>query len=334
MAWEKGFLLQQRLTKVGWILTAALVSASCRSASVDHWTSLPGWDIDGAQVVSWHSENAAFGQDFALEASGLAVSDRFLYLASEKYARVLQVGLSPEHQARSMVLDAPPHSELEGLALHDGTVYLCDEANAAVYSASLGDEEDFGASPDRRSIETRALTVEGVRVQGSKIGFEGIEVSPDGKVLFLLLERSGTIEHGCSSKIYRSRIRSGHLELEEWPLVVKLEDCAWRLTGLAWWGDGLLALKTQFPGRRYEVIQINPKNREWRVVLDLTDLLRSLGEQGWSNNVEGIAVAPDGSLWLVADNAVTGIVDDPLPPKADQKTLLLRIPPAGDGMYN
>jgi hypothetical protein len=82
------------------------------------------------------------------------------------------------------------------------------------------------------------------------------------------------------------------------------------------------------------VIQINPKNREWRVVLDLTDFLRSVANQGWSNNVEGIAVAQDGSLWLVADNAVTGIVDDPLPPRADQKTLLLRIPPAANRMYN
>jgi hypothetical protein len=45
-------------------------------------------------------------------------------------------------------------------------------------------------------------------------------------------------------------------------------------------------------------------------------------------------VAPDGSLWLVADNAVTGIVDDSLPPRANQKTLLLRIPPAANRMYN
>jgi hypothetical protein len=329
-----GVFLPKSFIHAVWVLCVALVGGGCRSAAVDHWTSLPEWSVDDAEIVSWHSENAAFGQDFALEASGLAVSDRFLYLASEKYARVLQVELSPDHQARAMVLDAPPHSELEGLALHEGTFYLCDEAHAAVYSASLGDEDDFGTSPDHRSIETRALTVEGVRVQGSKIGFEGIEVSPDGKVLFLLLERSGTIEHGCSSKIYRSRIRSGHLELEKWPLVVKLEDCDWRLSGLAWWGDGLLALKTQFPGQRYQVIQINPKNREWRVVLDLTDFLRSVANQGWSNNVEGIAVAQDGSLWLVADNAVTGIVDDPLPPRADQKTLLLRIPPAANRMYN
>ncbi len=334
MAGKPGFASPPRV--IGWSCVLIAVAAGVGCSSIVHyrWPSLPEWNIAGAEVVSWRPENPAFGQDAALEASGLAVSDRFLYLASEKYARVLQVELTGDHRARSMVLDAPPHSELEGLALYDGTVYLCDEANAAVYSAALGEEDDFGAGPGRRSIETRVLTVQGVRVQGSKVGFEGIEVSANGRVLYLLLERSGNPTNGCSSKIYRSMIRAGHLELEEWPLVVKLEDCAWRLTGLAWWGESLLALKTQFPGERYEVIQINPKSREWRVVLDATGLLRSLANQGWSNNVEGIAVAPDGALWLVADNAVTGIVDETLPPKGDRKTLLLRIPPAGGQMYN
>ncbi|MBD3853834.1 MAG: hypothetical protein IFJ96_03555 [Acidobacteria bacterium] len=49
--------------------------------------------------------------------------------------------------------------------------------------------------------------------------------------------------------------------------------------------------------------------------------------EGWSNNVEAIAVTGDGALWLVSDNAVTGIIDDDLPPPAESRTLLLRIPP-------
>jgi hypothetical protein len=58
-------------------------------------------------------------------------------------------------------------------------------------------------------------------------------------------------------------------------------------------------------------------------------LLRSLEARGWSNNVEGLAISPDGALWLVADNAVTGVIDDPLPPWIDVRTLLLRIPLRG-----
>ncbi|MCK5377412.1 MAG: esterase-like activity of phytase family protein, partial [Acidobacteria bacterium] len=119
-------------------------------------------------------------------------------------------------------LAVPPHSELEGVALHDGTLYFCDEANAAVYSAHLGDEQKLAVEPERRSIEARELIVQGVRVQGNKIGFEGIEVSPDGRLLYVLLERSGDEASGCSAKIYRQRNRKGYLELEEDPLEVVL----------------------------------------------------------------------------------------------------------------
>lgn len=301
---------------------------------MDSRVPLPTWDVDRAEVVHWRSDHPSFDQGFALEASGLAASQRFLYVASEKYARLLQIDLSPDPRARVTALAVPPHSELEGVALHDGTLYFCDEANAAVYSAHLGDEQKLAVEPERRSIEARELIVQGVRVQGNKIGFEGIEVSPDGRLLYVLLERSGDEASGCSAKIYRQRNRKGYLELEEDPLEVVLEDCTWRLTGLAWWGKRLLALKTQFPGERYQVVMIDPKSGEWRVVLELTEILRSLEEEGWSNNVEGIAVTSDGALWLVADNAVTGVIDERLPPRTDQRTLLLRIPLGGGGMYN
>jgi len=114
--------------------------------------------------------------------------------------------------------------------------------------------------------------------------------------------------------------------VEAEPLEIPLEDCAWRLTGLAWWRGRLLALKTQYPGERYEVVMIDLVSGNCRVVLEMTELLRSLEREGWSNNVEGIAVASDGALWLVADNAVTGVIDDPLPKPTDSRTLLLRIP--------
>jgi hypothetical protein len=48
--------------------------------------------------------------------------------------------------------------------------------------------------------------------------------------------------------------------------------------------------------------------------------------EGFNNNVEGVAVTPDGTLWLVSDNAWTLVVDDPEPPRSHEKTLLMRIP--------
>jgi hypothetical protein len=82
---------------------------------------------------------------------------------------------------------------------------------------------------------------------------------------------------------------------------------------------------------RYEVVSVDRETGDTRVLLDPTRLLRLLAREGWSNNVEGIAVSGDGSLWLVADNAVTGVIDEPLPPPGDSHTLLLRIPPSNSG---
>ncbi len=143
-----------------------------------------------------------------------------------------------------------------------------------------------------------------------------------------MLERSGTEETGCVSRIWNLHRTNGALRTDGDPLDVQLDDCTWRLTGLAWWEGGLIALRTQYPGMRYEVVTVDLQTGDTAVLLDPTKLLRLLAREGWSNNVEGIAVSGDGSLWLVADNAVTGVIDEPLPPLGESSTLLLRIPPA------
>ena len=172
----------------------------------------------------------------------------------------------------------------------------------------------------------RSSTLEGVAVRGGKIGFEGIEVDENDGTVYLLLERSGTEETGCVSRIWDLHRTPDGLRADGDPIEVQLEDCTWRLTGLAWWKGGLIALRTQFPGMRYEVVTVDLQTGDTAVLLNPTKLLRMLAREGWSNNVEGIAVSGDGSLWLVADNAVTGVIDDPLPPPGDSRTLLLRIP--------
>ena len=208
------------------------------------------------------------------------------------------------------------------------SLVLCDEAHAAVYEISAEAVAGFLEAPSSRIVEARQLVLEGVGVTGGKIGFEGIETNPRNDGIYLLLEREGNPETGCVSKIFSLRHGTDRLVSDAEPLVVELDDCYWRLTGLAWWGERLIALKTQFPGERYEIVAVDLSTGESAVVLEMTPFLRSLGGAGWSNNVEGLAVADDGSLWLVADNAVTGVIDDPEPPRIESRTLLVRIPPS------
>ena len=313
--WATLFLL---LTSVG----------GCRSAAGPERKPTPPWNIARAEVVRWHADDPYFAQEFAIEASGLAASGRYLWVSSEKYGGLLLIDLSGRPYVKTIRVGVPKHAELEGVALVDGGVLLCDEAHAAVYEVSIDNEQQTFAFPPAKALPVEALTLEGVAVRGGKIGFEGIEVDDEDGTVYLLLERSGTEETGCVSRIWNLHRTATGLRADGDPIEVALEDCTWRLTGLAWWNKQMIALKTQFPGMRYQVVTLDLQTGDTVVLLDPTKLLRLLAREGWSNNAEGIAVSGDGSLWLVADNAVTGVIDDPLPPRGESRTLLLRIPPS------
>jgi uncharacterized protein YjiK len=311
------------------LLIAVAVGVGCKTTAPQPEAPRPAWDVDRAEAIRWRASDPAFGQDFALEASGLAASGGRLYVPSEKYSRILVIDQTADAGARVIRLEVPRHSELEGIAVVEGALLLCDEAHAAVYEVPIGDEAHHDRVGASEPWKAKTLPFADLDIRGGKIGFEGIEIGPEDGRMYVLLERSGSEATGCMSRIYRVRRAGDKLVTDLEPLEVELADCAWRLTGLAWWEGRLIALRTQFPGERYEVVAIDLTTGAAEVVLELTEVLRSLAKNGWSNNVEGVAVTDDGSLWLVADNAVTGVIDNPLPPPNDDATLLLRIPPTG-----
>ena len=302
------------------IVVLAMCASGCRTSQLPVVDFRPSWDVSRAQILEWHADDPAFNQYRALEASGLAFDGDLLFVPSEKYARLLVVDTGASMAARAISLQVPRFSELEGIAVRGSTAYLCDEAHATVHEVDLSELERGWALPTRR------LHLQGLSVPGGKIGFEGVAVTPDARFLYLLLERSDLPDGGCESKVFKMRLSEDVLKAEGKPVLIALEDCTWRLTDLELWHGRLLALKSKFPGNRYEVIAIDPERRTWESLLDLTEPLRAVTEEGWGNNVEGIAVSRDGTLYLVSDNAVTGIIDDPEPPLTDEWSLLMRIP--------
>lgn len=310
------------------VLLLLAISVACRSSTAPDLASSPPWDVKHAEIVEWQSDHPSFAQEFALEASGMAASENLLFVTSEKYGRLLVVRPAESGRARTVRLAVPRYAELEGVALGKDGLYFCDEAHAAVYHLAIDDEQALMETPADQRQPVFEFVLEGVGVVGGKIGFEGIEINPDDGSIYLLLERSGNEKTGCVSRIWELERSNGALISRVDPIDVRLADCTWRLTGLAWWEGTLIALRTQFPGMRYEVVSVDLETGNSKVLLDPTAVLRMLSRQGWSNNVEGIAISGDGSLWLVADNAVTGVIDDPLPPLGEENTLLLRIPPA------
>ena len=256
-------------------LLVATAAAGCRFAAPPQPASLQAlWDPADVELVTWQADRRSFQQQFALEASGLTASDRFLYVASEKYARVLQLPIDAPTTARVIAIAVPAHSELEGVAYGGGSALLLRRgprrgvrgAPAGRRGAARGD-----GTPPMPAIE---LKVAGHDIQPGKVGVEGIVVDSAAHRLWLLLERQGTPETGCVSTIYPLRRAGGALEEDRATRVtIGLPDCDWRLSGLELWRGELLALKTQFPGERYELIAIDPATGASRTVLELTDLL-------------------------------------------------------------
>jgi hypothetical protein len=305
-------------------VAAFVLLLGCRSTDVEQQAFLPLWDLEHADILEWDADDPAFDQDRALEASGMAAVDGVLYVASEAYGRLLRIDPDRGFSAQVLRLDVPRFSELEGLAVHGRIAYLCDEAHAVVYSVDLDAEDPGGGIP------SRPLRLEGIEVRGGKIGLEGVAITPDGALLYLLLERTGDPATGCASRIFPMEVRPDELVATGNNVDVELEDCTWRLTSLELWQGRLLALKTQYPGKRYQLVVIDPVSGDWQMLLDLTELLRSVTGGGWGNNVEGLTITSDGSLYLVGDNAMTLKVDDLEPPPTGELTLLMRIPPKAE----
>ena len=202
------------------------------------------------------------------------------------------------------------------------SLWICDEAHAAVYLAELDEGEAAAATP----LPVRRLELDGVERRAGKVGFEGLVVAPDGASVFLLLERRGVELTGCSSIIYRLRAGNDRLTAVGAPIEIELEDCTWRLTALDLWRGRLLALKTRYPGEEYLVIEVDPETGRWWPTCDLTEMARGLAAEGWSNNLEGMALSENGDLFLVSDNAVTWDAAPGGPPQARERTLFLRVP--------
>ena len=211
-------------------LGVLLVNGACATHPPLPAEISPIWDLKRAEIVQWRSDDPSFAQNFAIEASGMAVGGHSLYIPSEKYSRLLVYEPQGEQGVGVVRLDVPRHAELEGVAATGSSLLFCDEAHAAVYELVDASEEAIAAAMGGLPVPVKTLELVGVSVRGGKIGFEGIETDPETGEILLLLERDGTVDTGCVSRIYRLQRVSATLISQGEPVEVQLEDCAWRLT--------------------------------------------------------------------------------------------------------
>jgi len=304
------------MKKTPFFLGILLLVSACRTAAPPA-PALPQWDMSGAEFLQWKADDPNFGPDRAVEASGMAAGDGVLWVPLEKYSRILQID-TDSLEARVLEIPLPAETEIEALTREgDDGFLMTDEAHGAVFALD-------------RNFRPRRVDIRGIEFEGSKDGIEGITAAGNTQV-FLLLERSRNPDGSCYSTVFPLRRSDEGLDWEEKELILPLEDCNWRLSGLDYFRGHLLALKTRFPGQRYRLVEINPQTAHVTPVLDMTDLILKAEEEGFHGNLEGLAVDNDGVLWIVSDDAMTQKASDGPPPEVSRKSLLLRIPPKGEG---
>jgi len=306
------------------VATAICVGCASDRGGRSAASRVEAWNLGAFELVRWQLDgNESFSQDHAIEASGLTSSEAYLFVAAEKYNTIVVIDPNRGYRAHTLELDLPEGSEIEGLAWAGDRLLMCDEAHGAILEARL-ETGSWGSSES--SLATRRLTMVDLEVPGGKVGLEGIAATSDGRRIYALVER---LRDGgqCKSVIHRLFRSSGVLRTDGEPLIISLEDCAWRVSGLHYHSGNLMALMTRFPGEIYRVVRINPRSGSWKTVLEITELAVSLGRGGASNNLEGLTVASDGSLYIVSDNAATESRPSADPPLANRGTLLIRMPP-------
>lgn len=299
----------------GLLLCALGLLGACRT-TLKSEQALPEWNLAGSEFLQWKADDPAFDPDRALEASGMAAEGDHLWFVSEKYSRILR--LDPESmKAQVIEISMPEGSEIEGISPDpEHGLLLTDESRAEIFSLD----------PD---LDPRPVKIQGIELKGSKDGLEGIASAGDGRV-YLLLERSHRSEDQCVSTIFRLRWKGDYLVEDAEALVIPLQDCNWRLTGLEYFRGHLLALKTRFPGPQYEVVEVDVNSGDLHRLLEMTDLIEGAVAQGFHGNLEGIAVMPDGGLWMISDNAMTGHRSGE-PSIARRPSLVLHIPAVEKG---
>ncbi len=296
------------------LLSLMLISvAACRSMGPQQ-RSLPQWDLSQANFLQWKADDPGFEQDRAIEASGMAADGSGFVIASEKYDHLLR--LNPRTlELSTEKINLPRFSELEGITVNrEHGLLISDEAHGEIFVID-------GKNPPR------PIDLGPLGIRGGKDGIEGIAATNDGSGrVFLLLERSRLAPGECVSTIFRLRWDRDQLLPSEQPLILPLEDCNWRLSALEYFRGHLLALKTRFPGPRYELISVDVESGRSTLLLDLDEVINRAEAEGWHSNIEGMALGADGALWIVSDNAMTRRAESEIPPEARRRTLLLKIP--------
>jgi hypothetical protein len=285
------------------------------------------WNFEGVQSLVFAN------QQWEREFSSLATDAESLYLISERTGKLLRIAfpVGTRSEFEEKTLWRRKGGEYEGAALQAGRLYLVDEHADRAENASPSVVAISPQTP-AEPLSVWPIRWAGLDCDGGRC-LEGIAVV--GQTVYLLDERDPLEPDRCASRLYVTTLKAleGGAAAPQRTIELALPDCNWRYSDLhaASLGERtyLLALRT------YCVWSAeNESCDENAYVVEILDPAATppvissyrfpeATVQWWrmanvSRNLEGIALGPDGALYLVSDNRwVHG---------RQPKTLLLRIP--------
>jgi len=298
-------------------LAAMLCLASATAASAQ-WTEV-GADKSG-RLARWGAAAGKFAPDYAVGISSMAFdSQGTLYLASEKFPSLIVLG----EKAPAKVLPLagrPTFVDIEAMSIFrnaDGDdLYLCDEdpedadGKLFLYHYKAGkpellekisiDPKEFGMNPDPVpgfGSPTDNRSFEGLVV--TKTRLDGATSSEPGPY-FYLLDEFDRASDGDEAVVYCAVQRGSKLvrvgKRFRFGMGMDLQKRPYRLCELFESKGTLYALMTNYGS--YRVMKFEPGMNALSLVCDFSKAL----DPNLSSNFEAVAVAPDGRLFLSADN--------------------------------
>lgn len=256
--------------------------------------------------------------------SGMKYLNNQLYFASERCPIIIEADPKTAKISRTINLQVPQEFEMEGITSYNNKLYLISENVAAVYEVNI---ESGAISQLGMNINLPPKSRDGD-------GMEGIAGNETDHKFYLLRERNDDLTR---AQIYTCTVvpsadgKSITLKYES-TIELVLETPQWRYSDICFDAKTrkLYCMKSFAKGNKrqqfLECMDIDDKGMPLPATLknmpvdNFTEASNAYKTQGYSMNLEGLTIDPDGNFYIVSDNT-SGKAQCELPAK--EKTILL-----------
>lgn len=278
---------------------------------------IPNYTIDNIQLPEELDKQVCI--------SGMKIYNDQLFFASERCPVIYVFDPLSKKIVRNIPLNVPKEYEMEGMTTFGDKIYLISENIAEIYEVNMQD----GSLVE---VSTSIPLPEKLK---SGDGMEGIAANEKHNKFYLLRERN---EDLTRSQIYTFNVIKGKDGIQELVYESMIElpliNPQWRYSDICVDENTgrLICLKSYSKGKlRQQYLEaitidengvLKPETLSNIDVQRFSEISNQYKSQDYSMNLEGITIAPDGTIYIISDNT-SGKAACDLPAK--ERTVLLEL---------